>query len=82
MPNPFVGGPMSHASKGLSKAKNKKKTLKQLGKYLYPYRYLFVLAIFLTICSSGLELLGPYLSGEAIDLIANAEKIGSKVDIS
>ncbi len=82
MPNPFVGGPMSHASKGLSKAKNKKKTLKQLGKYLYPYRYLFVLAIFLTICSSGLELLGPYFSGEAIDLIANAEKIGSKVDIS
>lgn len=82
MHNPFVGGPMSHASKGLSKAKNKKKTLKQLGKYLYPYRYSFILAIFLTICSSGLELLGPYLSGEAIDLIANAEKIGSKVDIS
>lgn len=82
MPNPFVGGPMSHASKGLSKAKNKKKTLKQLGKYLYPYRYSFILAIVLTICSSGLELLGPYLSGEAIDLIANAEKIGSKVDIS
>ena len=82
MPNPFVGGPMSRASHGLNKPKNRKKTLKRLGKYLFPYRFRFIIVILLTIFSSGLELLGPYFSGEAIDLIAASETNHTQVDIS
>lgn len=47
----------------------KKYTLIRLGKYLYEYKLLLFTAIFLTIVSNLFSLVGPLLSGYAIDSI-------------
>ena len=73
MPNPLNNSPLSRMGNGIAKPKNKKKTLKRLWSYLKKYWFSFFLSIVLTIISSLLELIGPLLSGEIIDLIAEAE---------
>lgn len=73
MPNPLNNSPLSRMENGIAKPKNKKKTLKRLWSYLKKYWFSFFLSIVLTIISSLLELIGPLLSGEIIDLIAEAE---------
>lgn len=47
----------------------RKKTLKRLGSYLMRYRWLLLLAVFMTLASNILALMGPMLSGYAIDAI-------------
>ncbi len=51
------------------KPKDRKKVLKRLWKYLYAYKWYIVLALFLTVVSNLLMMLGPKLSGDAIDAI-------------
>ncbi len=55
----------------------KKDILFRLWNYLGKYRLFLLLALFLVLSSSGLSLLGPRLSGEAIDAIGST---AGKVD--
>lgn len=48
---------------------NKKYTIFRLGRYMMQYRWLLLLALFLTIGSNLFSLIGPMLSGYAIDAI-------------
>ena len=58
---------------------SRKNTLLRMGTYLWQEKWLILLALALTLGSNGLALLGPYLSGAAIDAI----EIGTgKVDFS
>lgn len=52
-----------------NKPKNRKQVLLRLWYYLYRYKGMVLLAFFLTVSSNLLALLGPRLSGEAIDAI-------------
>lgn len=56
-------------SEKTDKPKDTKYVLKRLGQYIYHYKWHLVLAILLTIGSNLLALLGPMLSGYAIDAI-------------
>lgn len=49
--------------------KSKRQILLRIGKYLYQYKWLLLLALALTIISNLLALVGPSLSGRAIDYI-------------
>jgi ATP-binding cassette subfamily B multidrug efflux pump len=53
----------------MKQKKSRKFILFRLWKYLYQYKWLLVLAIVLTVSSNLLALLGPMLSGRAIDAI-------------
>lgn len=59
-------GPISDA---VDKPQNAKATLIKLMKYIRAQRWLFVLAILLSIMANALQLIGPYLTGQVIDLI-------------
>lgn len=50
-----------------SRSINKKGTVKRLGKYLFRYKYLMILALTLSVGSNIFSLIGPKLSGLAID---------------
>lgn len=50
--------------------------LKKIGKYLLNYKGYLVLVVILLLFSNTLLLLGPYLSGEAIDSIALVQETG------
>lgn len=62
-----------------SKKVNKKKTLLRLWNYLGKNRFLLISAIFLSITGSALSLIGPKLSGIALDAIGLGE---GQVDFS
>ena len=51
------------------KVQDKKKTLLRMGKYLLHHKFMLLLAILLTVTSNLLSLIGPRLSGNAIDAI-------------
>ena len=51
------------------KPKNRKKVLTRLWRYLYQYKWHLLAALLLTISSNLLALIGPTLSGRAIDAI-------------
>ncbi|MBE5948277.1 MAG: ABC transporter ATP-binding protein [Lachnospiraceae bacterium] len=51
------------------KSINRKGTLVRLVKYMMTYKYLLLLALFLTVGSNLLALVGPKLSGQAIGVI-------------
>ncbi len=51
------------------KPKFSQKTLSRIWKYLYKYKWLLLLALVLTLLSNLFALLGPMLSGRAIDAI-------------
>lgn len=53
-----------------SRSINKKGTILRLSKYLMRYKGLLILALFLSVCSNVFSLIGPKLSGLAIDAIA------------
>lgn len=55
----------------IEKPQNTKKTLTKLFSYVSEVKWLFVLAIILTIAANGLQLLGPYLTGNVIDLVSD-----------
>lgn len=54
-------------------SKPKQYTLSRLGKYLFQYKWLLLLAILLTVGSNLFALIGPMLSGYAIDAIEPGE---------
>ena len=54
---------------------NKKATLLRLLKYMMQFRWLLLLALGLTLASNALAMLGPKLSGSAIDCIAREEGV-------
>ena len=60
---------MAEGQKKYEKPKNRRGTLLRLGKYLMQYWYLVFAALALTIGSNLLALVGPMLSGYAIDAI-------------
>ncbi len=70
---------MAEGQKKYEKPKNRKGTILRLGRYLMQYKYLLLLALLLTVGSNLLALVGPMLSGYAIDAIEPG--IG-KVDFS
>ena len=53
----------------IEKPKDRKKVLLRLGGYLYAHKWMTLLALALTVVSNLLALLGPMLSGMAIDAI-------------
>ncbi len=63
----YAGKKGRERNDGSDKAKNVKFVIKRLWKYLTYYKSKLILALFLTILSNGLSLIGPYLTGEAID---------------
>lgn len=62
-------GPRSKISDKTDKPRDTKYVLKRLWIYIYQYKWLMAVAILLTIVSNMLSLLGPMLSGYAIDAI-------------
>ena len=56
-------------SEKFEKPKNRKGTILRLGIYLFQYKYWLLLALILTMGSNLLSLVGPMLSGYAIDAI-------------
>lgn len=60
---------MAEKQKKYEKPKNRKGTILRLGRYMMQYKYLMLLAFVLTIASNLLALMGPMLSGYAIDAI-------------
>lgn len=56
-------------TKSNQKPVHRKNTILRLGKYMMQYKYLLLLALVLTIGSNLLSLVGPMLSGYAIDAI-------------
>ncbi len=67
---PSMGkGPGGRGGSGGEKPKDRKYVLLRLWKYLYHYKWLLVLALVLTIVSNLFGLVGPMLSGYAIDAI-------------
>jgi ATP-binding cassette, subfamily B, multidrug efflux pump len=56
---------------GSDKVKNRGYVLKRLWGYLYFYKVKLILAIFLTIVSNVLSLVGPFLTGKTISAMEN-----------
>jgi ATP-binding cassette subfamily B multidrug efflux pump len=56
----------------VEKPKDRKKVLRRLWNYLGHYRWMVAAALILTVVSNFFALIGPKLSGEAIDAIGNA----------
>ena len=53
----------------IEKPKDRKKVLIRLWSYIYAHKFMALGAVLLTVGSNLLALLGPYLSGRAIDAI-------------
>lgn len=70
---------MAEGQKKYEKPKNRKGTILRLGRYLMQYKFLILLALLLTVGSNLFALVGPMLSGYAIDAI---EPVTGKVDFS
>lgn len=64
--SPGAGGRMMKVKE---KPKDTGYVLKRLGVYLFHYKWMLLLALVLTIGSNSLALVGPMLSGYAVDLI-------------
>jgi ATP-binding cassette subfamily B protein len=60
-------------SEKFEKPKNRKGTIIRLGIYMLKYKYLLALALLLTILGNFLSLVGPMLSGYAIDAIGTGK---------
>lgn len=60
---------MAEKQKKYEKPKNRRGTILRLGSYLMQYKYWVLLALVLTVGSNLLALMGPMLSGYAIDAI-------------
>ena len=63
---PRAQGPKTFGAGG-GKPQDAKYTLLRLGRYLYQYKWLFAAAILLSMASNIFALIGPMLSGHAID---------------
>ena len=61
-----------------SRSINKKGTILRLSKYLMKYKYLMAAALFLSIVGNVFALIGPKLSGQAIDAITGTGQVDFK----
>jgi len=68
-------GPKTPASRKYERARDPKKALRGLWNYLKLYKWLLIAAILLTFAGNGLALVGPMLSGRAIDAIVGIGKV-------
>ena len=68
-------GPKTPASKKYERAKDPKKALRGLWNYLKLYKWLLLSAVLLTFAGNGLALVGPMLSGKAIDAIVGIGQV-------
>ena len=57
------------------KPKNKRATLLRLLRYMMRFRWPLLLALALTLAANGLAMLGPTLSGRALDCVARPEGV-------
>lgn len=64
-----IGMGTSNDAKVASKPQNTGYVLKRLGTYLFKYKFSFLLAILLTAAGNIIGLIGPKLSGKAVDAI-------------
>ena len=71
MRGPMGGGPMGGMGKGSEKAKDFKKTMKTLAKYLKPYSLSIIIVIIFAIGSAAFSIVGPKILGEATTEIFN-----------
>ena len=71
-------GPKTPASKKYERARDPKKALRGLWNYLKLYKWLLLSAILLTFAGNGLALVGPMLSGKAIDAIVGIGQVDFK----
>lgn len=71
----LAGGKGNKRQKVGSRAQNKKATLLRLALYLIQYKWLLIITIILTIGSNLLALIGPMLSGYAVDAIIGIDKV-------
>ena len=71
MRGPMGGGPMGGMGKGGEKAKDFKKTMKTLAKYLKPYSLSIIIVIIFAIGSAAFSIVGPKILGEATTEIFN-----------
>jgi ATP-binding cassette subfamily B protein len=67
----YAGKQGRRRNDGSDKVKNKGYVLKRLWGYLYFYKTKLILAIFLTIVSNVLSLVGPFLTGKTISAMEN-----------
>lgn len=58
-------------------SKKKLKVLLRLGSYMYRFRWGYFLALALSVCSNLFSLIGPKLSGYAIDAIGDGMTVGA-----
>lgn len=72
-------GDLPAGAPGISGLKQRKTTIMRLGYYMMQYRWLLILALAMTVGSNLFALIGPMLSGYAIDAI---EPGTGKVDFS
>ncbi len=70
-----VPGPKTPASKKYERARDPKKALRGLWRYLKLYKWLLLSAVLLTFAANGLALVGPMLSGKAIDAIVGIGQV-------
>ncbi len=68
-------GPKTPASKKYERARDPKKALRGLWSYLKLYKWMLIAAVLLTFAGNGLALVGPMLSGKAIDAIMGIGKV-------
>ena len=73
-PGPGGGGGRHGAMLTMEKPKNAKKTLGRLVKYIGTNKYLFFTLLFFTFVVTILQLVGPYLQGEAMGVITITSK--------
>lgn len=68
-------GPKTPASKKYERARDPRKALRGLWNYLKLYKWLLLAAVLLTFAGNGLALVGPMLSGKAIDAIVGIGQV-------
>ena len=75
MSNRYADRPSHAPGRDSGRAKNKKATLLRLLRYMMHFKWLLLLALLLTLASNTLALIGPRLSGAAINCIAREEGV-------
>lgn len=71
MRGPMGGGPMGGMGRGGERAKDFKKTMKTLAKYLKPYSLSIIMVIIFAIGSAAFSIVGPKILGKATTEIFN-----------
>jgi ATP-binding cassette subfamily B protein len=61
----------------IEKAKDFKGTLRRLLSYLRPYRWALIVVLILVVVGTALDLAGPALMGQAIDVLARTRDLGA-----